>query len=157
MVKMMLNIQHRFNPLHVHCRLVERGLKKKSSLSICRYYEILIYSWLAWLTIVAVRICKLTHGRIIMIMLLTSLCAVTLVLGVAGIAKAIPIEFTYVWYPTASEPATMLLLGSGLIGLSGFLRRKFTGQSTVSAVVRYPEKGCVSGAKLVSRQEKRGR
>ena len=157
MVKMMLNIQHRFNPLHVHCRLVERGLNKKSSLSICRYYEILIYSWLAWLTIVAVRICKLTHGSIIIKMLLASLCAVTLVLGVAGIAKAIPIEFTDVWYPTASEPVTLLLLGSGLIGLSGFLRRKFTGQSTVSAVVRYPEKDCVSNAKPVSWQEKRGR
>jgi hypothetical protein len=50
-----------------------------------------------------------------------------LVLGVAGIAKAIPIEFTAVWYPTVSEPATMLLLGYSLIGLSGFLRGKFGG------------------------------
>ena len=90
-------------------------------------------------------------------MLLASLCAVTLVLGVAVIAKAIPIELTDVWYPTASEPATMLLFGSGLIGLAGFLRRKFGGrQSTVSPVVRYPEKGYVSSAKLVSWQgEKR--
>ena len=146
----MLNIQHRFNPLHVHCRLVERGLNKRFSLSICRYYEILIYSWLVWFTIVAVRICKPTHGRIRIKMLLLLLFAVTLFFGVAGIAMAIPIEFTDVWYPTASEPTTVLLLGSSLIGLSGFLRRKFTGQSTVSAVVRYPEKGCVSGAKLVS-------
>jgi len=152
----MLNIRHRFNPLHVHCRLVERGLNKKSSLSICRYYEILIYSWLAWFTIVAVQICMLAQGRIIMKMLFGFSCAVTLVLGVAGIAKAIPIEFTDVWYPTASEPATMLLLGSSLIGLAGFLRRKFGGsESTGSVVVRYPEKGCVSNAKLVSWQEKR--
>jgi len=122
---MILNIQHRFNPLHVHCRLVERGLNKRFSLSICRYYEILIYSWLAWFTIVAVRICMLTQGTIIMKMLWLFSCAVTLVLGAAGIARAIPIEFTDVWYPTASEPATMLLLGSSLIGVAGFLRRKF--------------------------------
>jgi len=124
MLNIMLSIQHRFNPLHVHCRLVEGGLNKRFSLSICRYYEILIYSWLVWFTIVAVRICKLTHGRIIMKMLLVLSCAVTLFLGVAGIAKAIPIEFTHVWYPTASEPAIILeLLGLGLIGLAGFGRR----------------------------------
>ena len=156
MLNMVLSIQHRFNPLHVYCRLVERGLNKRFSLSLCRYYEILIYSWLAWFTIVAVRICMLTQGRIIMKMLLVFSCAVTLVLAVAGIAKAIPIEFTDVWYPTVSEPATMLLLGSGLIGLAGFLRRKFRGsESTGSVVIRYPEKGCVSNAKLVSWQEKR--
>jgi hypothetical protein len=102
-------------------------LNKKSSLSICRYYEILIYSWLAWFTIVAVRICMLTQGSIIMKMLLVFSCVATLVRGVAGIAKAIPIEFTAVWYPTVSEPATMLLLGYSLIGLSGFLRGKFGG------------------------------
>jgi hypothetical protein len=125
---MMLNIQHRFNPLHVYCRLVERGLNRKSSLSICRCYEILIYSSLAWFTTVLVWSC--THGRIIMKMLLAWLCAVTLVLGVAGIAKSVPIEFAASWYSMASEPATMLLLGSGLIGLSGFLRRKFRDRFT---------------------------
>jgi hypothetical protein len=132
---------------------VERGLNKRFSFSICRYYEILVYSWLAWFTIIAGRTCKLSHGRIIMKMVLASLCAVTLVLGVVGIAKAVPIDFTDAWYPTASEPATMLLFGSGLVGLAGFLRRKFGGsQSTVSLVDRYPEKGYVSSAKLVSWQ-----
>jgi di/tricarboxylate transporter len=121
----MLSIQHRFNPLHVYCRLVERGLNKKSCLSICRYYEILIYSWLVWFTIVTVRICKPTHGRIRIKMLLLLLFAVALFFGVTGIAMAIPIELTHVWYPTASEPAIMLLLGSSLIGIAGFLRRKF--------------------------------
>ncbi|HID29311.1 MAG TPA: PEP-CTERM sorting domain-containing protein [Desulfobacterales bacterium] len=128
--RIILNIQHRLNPLHVYCRLVERGLSKKSSLSICRYYEILIYSSLASFSIVLGQIC--THGRSIVKMLLAWLCAVTLVLGVTGIAKAIPIEFTALWYSTGSEPATMLLLGSGLIGLSGFLRRKFKNRFTAN-------------------------
>ena len=53
-----LQIQHRLNPLHVYCRLVERGLNKRLSVSICRSYEICIYSWLSWLTVVTVQICK---------------------------------------------------------------------------------------------------
>ena len=97
MVKMMLNIQHRFNPLHVYCRLVEKGVNKKSSLSICKYYEILIYTWVAWSTIVVVRMCKLRPQRLMMKMLLGFLCVITLVLSVAGIAKAIPIELITVW------------------------------------------------------------
>jgi hypothetical protein len=58
LVGTMLNIQHRFNPLHVHCRLVERGLNKGLSASICKWYGILIYSWLARLTVFAVRLCR---------------------------------------------------------------------------------------------------
>jgi hypothetical protein len=54
----MLGIQHRSNPLHVYCRLVENGLNKKLSITICRYYDILIYSWLACLTVVGVEICR---------------------------------------------------------------------------------------------------
>ena len=58
MLNKMLNIQHRFNPLHVHCRLVERGVNEGLSVSICKWYAILIYRWLAWFTIIAVRIYK---------------------------------------------------------------------------------------------------
>jgi hypothetical protein len=54
-----LNIQHSLNPLHVYCRLVERGLNKRLSISMCKYYQTLIYSWLGWLTVVAVRIGRL--------------------------------------------------------------------------------------------------
>ena len=59
MVDMMLNIQHRLNPLHVHCRLVEWGFGKQLSLSICKHYQIFIYSWLVWFTRVGVQTCRL--------------------------------------------------------------------------------------------------
>lgn len=71
--------------------------------------------------------------------------------GMAGVARTIPIEFTHVWYPTASKPAAMLLLGFGLIGLAWFLSRKSDGsQPTASLVIRYPDNSGVSGAKLMS-------
>ena len=123
MLNVMLNIQHRFNPLHVYCRLVDRGLNKGCSLSICKYYEILIYRWVAWFTIVGVRACRLAQEKTIVKMLLASVCAIAPVLGVAGIAKAIPIELTDIWYPTTSESAIMLLLGFSLIRLERFFRR----------------------------------
>ena len=55
----MLTIQHRLNPLHVYCRLVDKGLSKNLSMSVCKYYEILIYSWLCWCTAVVVKVCRL--------------------------------------------------------------------------------------------------
>ena len=54
-------MQHRLNPLHICCRLIEWGFSKKLSLSICKYYEILIYSWLVCLTMVPIRICKFAN------------------------------------------------------------------------------------------------
>ena len=54
----MLNIQHRFNPLHVHCRMVENGFGKKITTSFCKWYGILVYSWLVRLTIMAVWISR---------------------------------------------------------------------------------------------------
>jgi hypothetical protein len=63
MVNIMLNIQHRLNPLHLHCRLVECGFGKRLSLSMCKYYQIIIYSWLVWFTKVGVQTCRLfKHG-----------------------------------------------------------------------------------------------
>ena len=59
MLKNFLNFQHYMNPLHVHCRLVEIGFNKNLSISICKYYQVLIYSWLVWFTIVGVRLCRL--------------------------------------------------------------------------------------------------
>jgi hypothetical protein len=54
-----LRIQHTLNPLHVYCRLVDRGLSKKVSILLSKGYGILIYSWFSWCTVVAVKICKL--------------------------------------------------------------------------------------------------
>ena len=63
MLERLFKIQHGFNPLHVYCRLMERGLGKGLSLSICRYYEVLVYSWLAWFTVVAIHLCRLARPR----------------------------------------------------------------------------------------------
>ncbi|HIJ58695.1 MAG TPA: hypothetical protein HPP41_03405 [Deltaproteobacteria bacterium] len=38
-----LSIQHRLNPLHVYCRLRERGLSQRHSLKICKLYGFLVY------------------------------------------------------------------------------------------------------------------
>jgi len=58
LVDKILNIQHHLNPLHVYCRLVEKGWSKRVSISICKYYETLIYSWLAWFIAITVQICR---------------------------------------------------------------------------------------------------
>ena len=47
MVARFLALQHRLNPLHVYCRFLDRGLSEKLSASICKPYEILIYSWIS--------------------------------------------------------------------------------------------------------------
>jgi len=44
--RLILETQHRLNPLHVYCRLVERRVNKKISKVLCWHYEILIYKWL---------------------------------------------------------------------------------------------------------------
>ena len=59
MVDKILEIQHRCNPLHLYCRLVEKGLNKKLSMGMCKCYEMLIYRGLAWCTVLAVGICRL--------------------------------------------------------------------------------------------------
>lgn len=36
-------IEHKINPLHVYCRLVENGCSKKRALKLAKVYEVLIY------------------------------------------------------------------------------------------------------------------
>jgi hypothetical protein len=45
-VSRILNIQHRINPLHIYCRLVDGGLDRRVSLVFCRFYEHLVFFWL---------------------------------------------------------------------------------------------------------------
>jgi len=63
MANIILDIQHHFNPLHVYCRLVERGVSRRLSMSICKYYELLIYGWIVWLSITGVEICRIARHR----------------------------------------------------------------------------------------------
>jgi hypothetical protein len=57
-----LNVQDRLNPLHIYCRLVERGLKKTQSIAICRCYGALFYSWFSCAIGLAVKVCTLWDG-----------------------------------------------------------------------------------------------
>lgn len=59
MLEKILSIQHHLNPLHVYCRLIDRGVDKNLSKSVCKCYEILVYSWLAFFTVLAANICRL--------------------------------------------------------------------------------------------------
>ncbi|MBN2468856.1 MAG: hypothetical protein JXD19_11980 [Deltaproteobacteria bacterium] len=51
MERFLLGIQHFFNPLHVYCRLVESGINRRTSIRLSSYYEIIIFPWLARLTV----------------------------------------------------------------------------------------------------------
>lgn len=39
-------VQHRCNPLHVYCRLIEKGVSRDVSIRLSRVYEASIYWWL---------------------------------------------------------------------------------------------------------------
>lgn len=49
-IRLMLSIQHSMNPLHLYCRLMDMGFKKRHSILLARYYEILVYKCLVLLT-----------------------------------------------------------------------------------------------------------
>jgi hypothetical protein len=46
LIMRILNIQHRINPLHIYCRLIDGGLDRRVSLTFCKYYEHLVFFWL---------------------------------------------------------------------------------------------------------------
>jgi len=62
LVARLLSIQHRLNPLHVYCRLLDRGISKKLAMSAGKAYELLLFIWLSFLikTLIHFRL-PLTH------------------------------------------------------------------------------------------------
>ena len=60
MEKIMFSIQHRLNPLHLYCRLMDRGMGKRFSLRFCWYYHLLVYAWLSRITVISIYLCRLT-------------------------------------------------------------------------------------------------
>lgn len=56
---LLLKIHHRLNPLHVYCRLIERGLDRRLSFRLCRYYETLLFRWVIPLTMVSLSVYRL--------------------------------------------------------------------------------------------------
>ena len=59
MESLILHFQHKVNPLHIYCRLLDKGLTPRISLRLSRCYEILIYKWLAPLTLFLTFLCQL--------------------------------------------------------------------------------------------------
>jgi hypothetical protein len=51
-------IQHRLNPLHLFCRLIEKGWDKDRSMLACKWYEVIIYRWLRWISIAGIKLCQ---------------------------------------------------------------------------------------------------
>jgi len=52
----MPTIKHNLHPLHLCCRLVEKGFNKRLRVSVCRYYGTVIYSWINWFAILTVHV-----------------------------------------------------------------------------------------------------
>ena len=57
MIRILLTLQHRLNPLHVYSRFMDRGLGKRLSFVLCKYYEILIFAWMSYLIKVLIHFC----------------------------------------------------------------------------------------------------
>ena len=56
--RVMIELQHRVNPLHVYCRLVDHRLDTRTSLRVCRCYEQLVYPWVLMVTTVSIAVCR---------------------------------------------------------------------------------------------------
>lgn len=57
MIRSFLTLQHRLNPLHLYCRLLEKGLSKRVSRPLCRSYELLFFIWVTWLLKSLIHLC----------------------------------------------------------------------------------------------------
>jgi len=65
LVARLLSIQHRLNPLHVYCRLLDRGISRKLAMSAGKTYELLLFISLSFLvkTLIHFQL-VLTHRRL---------------------------------------------------------------------------------------------
>jgi len=43
MLQLIFDIQHLLNPLHVYCRLIEKGFSKEDSIIFAKLYEEVVY------------------------------------------------------------------------------------------------------------------
>lgn len=57
MVGRLLSIQHYLNPLHLYCRFLEKGVNRHLSTTLCRSYELILFSWITRLIKTGIHIC----------------------------------------------------------------------------------------------------
>ena len=57
-VRLLLAIQHRFNPLHVYCRLVDCRVRPGVARGLAAAYEVVIWSWVAPVVELAAKVCR---------------------------------------------------------------------------------------------------
>jgi hypothetical protein len=64
LVARLLSIQHRLNPLHVYCRLLDRGVSRNLAMSAGKAYERLLFISLSFLikTLIHFRLLVTRHG-----------------------------------------------------------------------------------------------
>jgi len=64
MFRLIIGLQHTLNPLHIYCRLLDRGLSRQVSARVCLYYEIVIYRWIAFLSRISAALLSLTGEKL---------------------------------------------------------------------------------------------
>jgi hypothetical protein len=47
-IRRFLVIQYRFDTFYFQERLLDRGLSRRSSAAICKFYEIIAFAWINW-------------------------------------------------------------------------------------------------------------
>ncbi len=58
MGRVLLSLQHRLNPLHLYCRLMDRGLPKQTAIRVTRFYELTLHRCVLAITRVGIRLCE---------------------------------------------------------------------------------------------------
>jgi len=93
MIRLMLALQHRLNPLHLFCRLIEKGWNKDCSMFACKWYEILIYSWLHWISIAVIKLHMIGSRKV-------NRCIEEILYFLAILLVGTSEIFLLLWYPS---------------------------------------------------------